>query len=80
MSLKLLRHKLKQLLLHLLPLQLLQPLSWQLLPVKLPVLQLLLPHVKVKKEFYDFQTMFPNFFSCGKPKMGMCNSIPVFNL
>ena len=42
-SLKLLRHKLEQLLLHLLPLQLLQPLSWQLLPLKLPVLQLLLP-------------------------------------
>ncbi|KAL0791314.1 hypothetical protein Bca101_007560 [Brassica carinata] len=68
LSLKLLRHKLEQLLLHLLPLQLLQPLPWQLLPLKLPVLQLLLPHVHVKKELYVFQTMLPNIFSCGKPK------------
>ncbi|KAG2327571.1 hypothetical protein Bca4012_036576 [Brassica carinata] len=75
MSLKLLRHKLEQVLLHLLPLQLLQPLSWQLLPLKLPVLQLLLPHAKVKKEFYDFQTMFPNFFSCGKPKRWECATL-----
>ncbi|KAH0913835.1 hypothetical protein HID58_028281, partial [Brassica napus] len=80
-SLKLLRHKLEQLLLHLLPLQILQPLSWQLLPLKLLVLHLLPPHVQVKKELYVFPDNVPKCLLLWEAKrMGMCNSIPVFSL